>query len=86
LAELEISPRGHLFGSGLSRLGISFARRILQVPLSAIGSMKIYDECLKEEGGLKPDQLLNKLMADVNSFVGKAEQRDNLTIIVIKAT
>ena len=41
---------------------------------------------VKEEEGLEPDQLLNKLMAGVNSFVGTAEQHYDLTIIVIKAT
>ena len=41
---------------------------------------------VKEGGGLECDQLLNKLMADVNSFVGTAEQHDDLTIMVVKAT
>jgi len=41
-------------------------------------------EVIKENRGLKVDLFLEKLIEDINSFVGKAEQHDDLTIVVIK--
>ena len=41
-------------------------------------------EVIKENNGLDADTFLAKLIDDINSFVGKAEQHDDLTIVVIK--
>ncbi|MGW8161928.1 MAG: PP2C family protein-serine/threonine phosphatase, partial [Desulfobulbales bacterium] len=41
-------------------------------------------EVIKENHGLEADRFLEKLIADINSFVGKAEQHDDLTIVVMK--
>jgi sigma-B regulation protein RsbU (phosphoserine phosphatase) len=39
---------------------------------------------IKKNSGLDADPFLEKLIEDINSFVGKAEQHDDLTIVVIK--
>ena len=39
---------------------------------------------IKETGNLDAETFLAKLIDDINSFVGKAEQHDDLTIVVIK--
>ena len=39
---------------------------------------------IKENQGLEAEAFLEKLVEDVNSFVGKAEQHDDLTIVVIE--
>jgi len=41
-------------------------------------------EVIKRNSGLDADRFLEKLINDINSFVGKAEQHDDLTIVVIK--
>jgi serine phosphatase RsbU (regulator of sigma subunit)/CHASE2 domain-containing sensor protein len=41
-------------------------------------------EVIKGNSGLDADKFLEKLINDINSFVGKAEQHDDLTIVVIK--
>jgi sigma-B regulation protein RsbU (phosphoserine phosphatase) len=41
-------------------------------------------EVIKVNSGLGADKFLEKLIDDINSFVGKAEQHDDLTIVVIK--
>jgi serine phosphatase RsbU (regulator of sigma subunit)/CHASE2 domain-containing sensor protein len=41
-------------------------------------------EVIKVNKGLGADKFLEKLIDDINSFVGKAEQHDDLTIVVIK--
>ena len=41
-------------------------------------------EVIKGNSGLDADIFLEKLINDINSFVGKAEQHDDLTIVVIK--
>ncbi len=41
-------------------------------------------EVIKENKGLDAEPFLEKLVEDVNSFVGKAEQHDDLTIVVIQ--
>jgi sigma-B regulation protein RsbU (phosphoserine phosphatase) len=41
-------------------------------------------EVIKGNSGLDAGMFLEKLIDDVNSFVGKAEQHDDLTIVVIK--
>jgi serine phosphatase RsbU (regulator of sigma subunit) len=41
-------------------------------------------EVIKENKGNDADTFLEKLIDDINSFVGKAEQHDDLTIVVIK--
>jgi serine phosphatase RsbU (regulator of sigma subunit) len=41
-------------------------------------------EVIKDNNGLDADTFLAKLIDDINSFVGKAEQHDDLTIVVIK--
>jgi sigma-B regulation protein RsbU (phosphoserine phosphatase) len=41
-------------------------------------------EVIKDNSGLDADIFLEKLIDDVNRFVGKAEQHDDLTIVVIK--
>jgi serine phosphatase RsbU (regulator of sigma subunit) len=41
-------------------------------------------EVIKEHQGLDAETFLEKLIDDINSFVGKAEQHDDLTIVVIK--
>jgi sigma-B regulation protein RsbU (phosphoserine phosphatase) len=41
-------------------------------------------EVIKKNRGLDADKFLEKLIEDINSFVGKAEQHDDLTIVVIK--
>ncbi len=41
-------------------------------------------EVIKENRGLDAEVFLQKLIDDINSFVGKAEQHDDLTIVVIK--
>ena len=41
-------------------------------------------EVIKSNRGLDAEIFLEKLIDDVNSFVGKAEQHDDLTIVVIK--
>jgi sigma-B regulation protein RsbU (phosphoserine phosphatase) len=41
-------------------------------------------EVIKEHRGLDAEIFLEKLIDDINSFVGKAEQHDDLTIVVIK--
>ncbi|MEN8232891.1 MAG: SpoIIE family protein phosphatase, partial [Thermodesulfobacteriota bacterium] len=41
-------------------------------------------EVIKDNSGLDADTFLAKLIDDINSFVGKAEQHDDLTIVVIK--
>ncbi len=40
-------------------------------------------EVIKENSGLDAEIFLEKLINDINSFVGKAEQHDDLTIVVI---
>ena len=40
-------------------------------------------EVIKKNRGQKVDAFLEKLIEDINSFVGKAEQHDDLTIVVI---
>jgi sigma-B regulation protein RsbU (phosphoserine phosphatase) len=41
-------------------------------------------EVVKENRGLETEKFLQQLIDDINSFVGKAEQHDDLTIVVIK--
>jgi len=41
-------------------------------------------EVIKGNSDLDANTFLEKLIADINSFVGKAEQHDDLTIVVIK--
>ena len=41
-------------------------------------------DVIKRNGGLDAGKFLEKLIDDINSFVGKAEQHDDLTIVVIK--
>ena len=41
-------------------------------------------EVIKGNSGLDAEIFLEKLIDDINSFVGKAEQHDDLTIVVIK--
>jgi len=41
-------------------------------------------EVIKENSGLDANPFMEKLIDDINSFVGKAEQHDDLTIVVIK--
>jgi serine phosphatase RsbU (regulator of sigma subunit) len=41
-------------------------------------------DVIKGNGGLDATIFLEKLIDDINSFVGKAEQHDDLTIVVIK--
>jgi serine phosphatase RsbU (regulator of sigma subunit) len=41
-------------------------------------------EVIKEHKGLGAEVFMQKLIDDINSFVGKAEQHDDLTIVVIK--
>ena len=41
-------------------------------------------EVIKENAGLDAETFLARLIDDINSFVGKAEQHDDLTIVVIK--
>jgi len=41
-------------------------------------------EVIKDNSGLDANTFLEKLIEDINSFVGKAEQHDDLTIVVIK--
>jgi serine phosphatase RsbU (regulator of sigma subunit) len=40
-------------------------------------------EVIKENRGLDANTFLQKLIDDINSFVGKAEQHDDLTIVII---
>jgi sigma-B regulation protein RsbU (phosphoserine phosphatase) len=41
-------------------------------------------EVIKKNKGLDANTFLEKLIDDINSFVGKAEQHDDLTIVLIK--
>ena len=41
-------------------------------------------EVIKEHKGLDAEAFMQKLIDDINNFVGKAEQHDDLTIVVIK--
>jgi len=41
-------------------------------------------EVIKEHKGLDAEVFMQKLIDDINNFVGKAEQHDDLTIVVIK--
>jgi sigma-B regulation protein RsbU (phosphoserine phosphatase) len=41
-------------------------------------------EVIKANQGLEVNTFMEKLIDDINSFVGKAEQHDDLTIVVIK--
>jgi len=41
-------------------------------------------EVVKENRGLETENFLQHLIDDINSFVGKAEQHDDLTIVVIR--
>jgi serine phosphatase RsbU (regulator of sigma subunit) len=41
-------------------------------------------EVIKNNNGLDAEIFMEKLIDDINSFVGKAEQHDDLTIVVIK--
>ncbi len=41
-------------------------------------------EVIKEHRGLDAETFLEKLIDDINSFVGKAEQHDDLTIVIIR--
>lgn len=41
-------------------------------------------EVIERNGSLDANMLLEKLIDDINSFVGKAEQHDDLTIVAIK--
>lgn len=55
--------------------------------LNSVGEMYGFDRLMASiEGGRELDEnsLLDKLMDDVSSFVGSAEQHDDLTIVVVK--
>ena len=43
-----------------------------------------FQEVIRENRGLDAEVFMGKLIDDINSFVGKAEQHDDLTIVVIK--